>query len=80
MAVEAVQGDVTFPSELDVDIKELHPIKRQNYDELDLISIADWFDKIRYFFKYLWYPWDADKSETKISDWCAAHLSNRLQL
>ena len=79
MSVEAVQDDIYLPSLIDVPIIELHPIKNQNFNKLDLINVADWLDKCRYFFKYLWYPWDTEDN-MKMTDWCAAHLKNRLQL
>lgn len=75
----AVQEDILLPSVLDIPILELYPIKEQDYDKLNLMSIADWLDKYRYFFKYLWYPWDA-KDKVTMSDWCENHLKNRLQM
>lgn len=79
VTVKAVQDDIVLPSEVHVPIIELHPIKNQDYDEDDLLIIADWLDKCRYFYKYLWYPWDA-KINVKISEWCESHLANRLQM
>ncbi|KAL0274419.1 UNVERIFIED_CONTAM: hypothetical protein PYX00_006844 [Menopon gallinae] len=79
VTVKGVQDDIVLPSEISVHIIELHPIKDQDYDEDDLLIIADWLDKYRYFYKYLWYPWDA-KINVKVSEWCESHLTNRLQI
>ncbi|KAK6623217.1 hypothetical protein RUM43_009069 [Polyplax serrata] len=77
VSVVAVQEDIILPSALDVQVIELHPIADQEYDDIELRNTEDWLDKCRYFFRNLWYPWDA-KINVSFKDWCEKHLENRL--
>lgn len=76
--IVAVQDDIHLPERYDVPLIELYATKEQENSALDVAATAECIDKLRFFYNYLWMPWDNDDDET--SDWVASHLDARLRL
>ncbi|XP_008215276.1 protein nessun dorma isoform X1 [Nasonia vitripennis] len=76
--IVAVQDDIHLPDKYDVPLLELYPTKEQENTALDVVSTAECIDQLRFFYNYLWMPWDTDDDET--IDWVANHLETRLRL
>jgi len=60
-----------------VPLDELFPIKKQEYEGLNMTSTIVALDLLRFFYKHIWMPWDED---SECLDWPAQHLENRLHL
>jgi hypothetical protein len=76
--IVAVQDDIHLPKQYDVPLIELYPTKDQENSVLDIVATAKCIDQLRFFYNYLWMPWDVDEDE--ISDWVNNHLETRLRL
>lgn len=76
--IVAVQDDIHLPDKYDVPLLEIYPTKEQENTALDVVSTAECIDQLRFFYSYLWMPWDTDEDETR--DWVANHLETRLRL
>lgn len=75
--IVAVQDDIHLPEKHDVPLKELYPTKSQHYNSLDVEGTAACIDQLRFFYNYLWMPWDNDDDDTK--DWVTCHLESRIR-
>ncbi|XP_033209282.1 protein nessun dorma [Belonocnema kinseyi] len=76
--IVAVQDDIHLPEEYDVPLIELYATQVQENDALDMVGTANCIDELRFFYNYLWMPWDADDDDN--ADWVATHLEARLRL
>lgn len=76
--IVAVQDDIHLPEEYDVPLIELYATQVQENDALDMVGTANCIDELRFFYNYLWMPWDADDDDN--ADWVASHLEARLRL
>lgn len=76
--IVAVQDDIHLPEKYDVPLVELYPTRTQQNSALDVASTAECIDMLRFFYSFLWMPWDADDDE--ICDWFTNHLEIRLKL
>ncbi|KAL7304581.1 protein nessun dorma [Trichogramma pretiosum] len=76
--IVAVQDDIHLPETCDVPLKELYPTKEQGNIVLDIERTAECLDQLRFFYNYLWRPWDIDDDHS--IGWCEAHLEDRLRL
>ena len=76
--IVAVQDEIHLPEKYDVPLIELYPTKEQVNTVLDIGGTANCIDQIRFFFNYLWMPWDTDDDEN--CDWVTQHLETRVRL
>ncbi|XP_058792617.1 protein nessun dorma [Phymastichus coffea] len=76
--IRAVQDDIHLPFEYNVPLIELYPLKRNRDMLYHMDTIAECIDMLRFFYNFLWMPWDADDDET--CDWFRNHLDTRLTL
>ena len=76
--IVAVQDDIHLPEEYDVPLTELYVTQVQENDALDMVGTANCIDMLRFFYNYLWMPWDVDDDDNV--DWVAKHLEPRLRL
>ncbi|XP_015182736.1 PREDICTED: SHC SH2 domain-binding protein 1 [Polistes dominula] len=74
----AVQDEIHLPAKYDVPLIELYPTKSQPNNTLDMIGTSCCIDQLRFFYNYLWMPWDIDDDEN--SDWVTLHLESRIRL
>ncbi|XP_015592362.1 protein nessun dorma [Cephus cinctus] len=74
----AVQDEIHLPEKYDVSLTELYPTHNQEITSLDMVGTASCVDQLRFFFNYLWMPWDADDDDNM--DWVALHLESRIRL
>lgn len=51
----------------DVALIELYPTHNQENTALDMVGTASCLDQLRFFYKYLWMPWDIDDDDNV--DW-----------
>ncbi|XP_066991250.1 protein nessun dorma isoform X4 [Anabrus simplex] len=56
----------------------LYPTVTQNYKLMYVHETANFLDKLRFFYDYLWQPWDIEDDDKQ--DWATAHLEARLLL
>lgn len=76
--ITAVQDDIHLPEKYDVPLIELYPTQKQENKTLDMVGTASCIDQVRFFYNYLWMPWDLDDDEN--SDWVTLHLESRIRL
>lgn len=74
----AVQDDIHLLEKYDVPLIELYPTKKQENSAIDVARTAECIEQLRFFYNYLWMPWDADDDDTM--DWVTGHLEPRLNL
>ena len=73
-----VQDEIHLPEKYDVPLIELYPTVAQENSAIDVLTTAECIDQLRFFFTYLWMPWDKEDDES--SDWVTEHLEARLRL
>lgn len=76
--IVAVQDEISLPEKYDVPLIELYPTHEQENEVLDMIGTANCIDQLRFFFNYLWMPWDKDDDDN--TDWVTLHLEARIRL
>ncbi|KAK2576716.1 hypothetical protein KPH14_005372 [Odynerus spinipes] len=76
--ITAVQDEIHLPEKYDVPLIELYPTQKQENTALDMVGTASCIDQLRFFFNYLWMPWDTDDDEN--ADWVTLHLESRIRL
>ncbi|XP_043466203.1 protein nessun dorma-like [Leptopilina heterotoma] len=76
--IVAVQEEIHLPEKYDVPLIELYPTQHQDDIALDMIATANCIDQLRFFYNYLWMPWDHDDDDN--CDWTLSHLEPRLRL
>ena len=76
--IVAVQDDIHLPERCDVPLIELYPTQKQENSVLDVAATAECIDELRFFYSYLWMPWDLEDDDN--SDWVTHHLETRLRL
>lgn len=74
----AVQDDIHLPEKHDVPLIELYPTVSQKNTKLDIVGTAHCIDRLRFFYNYLWMPWDEEEDDN--SDWVEQHLEQRIRL
>ncbi|XP_057329723.1 protein nessun dorma [Microplitis mediator] len=74
----AVQDEIHLPEKYEVPLIELYPTKNQDNNALDVVGTAHCIDQLRFFYNYLWMPWDFDDDDNV--DWVTLHLETRLRL
>ncbi|XP_011268498.2 protein nessun dorma [Camponotus floridanus] len=70
--------DIHLPEEHEVPLIELYPTLNQKNKTLDIEGTAHCIDRVRFFYHYLWMPWDEDEDDDTI--WVKQHLESRLKL
>lgn len=79
MKVIAVQDEnVHLPERCSVPLIELYVTEEQENMALNFTETANCVDQLRFFYNYLWAPWDIDDDEN--IDWVDNHLIDRLRL
>lgn len=73
-----VQDDIHLPEKHNVKLIELYPTIKQKNPSLDILGTANCIERLRFFYNYLWMPWDEDEDEDL--DWVNQHLDQRLRL
>lgn len=76
--VVAVQDEIHLPEKCDVPLIELYPMHEQENQVLDVLTTSVCVDQLRFFYKYLWMPWDVDDDDN--ADWVERHLETRIRL
>ncbi|XP_043594178.1 protein nessun dorma [Bombus pyrosoma] len=76
--ITAVQDEIQLPEKYDVALIELYPTHNQENTALDMVGTASCLDQLRFFYKYLWMPWDIDDDDNV--DWVSVHLETRIRL
>lgn len=76
--ITAVQDEIHLPEKYDVQLVELYPTHTQENNVLDVVGTANCIDQLRFFFNYLWMPWDMDDDDN--TDWVSVHLETRIRL
>ncbi|XP_012270158.1 protein nessun dorma [Orussus abietinus] len=76
--ITAVQDEIHLPEKYDVPLIELYPTLRQENSALDMEGTSNCIDQLRFFFNYLWMPWDTDSDDNP--DWVSTHLEPRIRL
>ncbi|XP_014215719.1 protein nessun dorma [Copidosoma floridanum] len=77
--IVAVQDDdIHLPEHYDVPLIELYATREQENSVLDILATAECIDKLRFFYNYLWMPWDTDDDDN--IDWVSNYLEDRLRL
>ncbi|XP_011640603.1 protein nessun dorma [Pogonomyrmex barbatus] len=76
--ITAVQDDIQLPEKHEVPLIELYPTINQSNSSLDIVGTAHCVDRLRFFYNYLWMPWD-DEEDDDI-DWVEQHLEHRIRL
>ncbi|XP_033334782.1 SHC binding and spindle associated nessun dorma [Megalopta genalis] len=74
----AVQDEIHLPEKYDVPLVELYPTHKQENNALDMEGTASCIDQLRFFYNYLWMPWDIDDDDN--TDWVSVHLETRIRL
>lgn len=75
----AVQDDdIHVLEKYDFPLTELYPTCKQENTAMDMALTAECLDQLRFFYNYLWMPWDSDDDDTQ--DWVVNHLGVRLEL
>ncbi|XP_040581849.1 protein nessun dorma [Lepeophtheirus salmonis] len=64
-------------NEMVVPLMELYPIKNQ-LKEFNILSTATSLDQLRFFYNYIWKPWDVNDEVSE--DWVEEHLEFRINL
>ncbi|KAF3428278.1 hypothetical protein E2986_09146 [Frieseomelitta varia] len=76
--ITAVQDDIQLLDKYDIPLIELYPTHMQENNALDIVGTATCIDQLRFFYKYLWMPWDVDDDDDV--DWVSVHLETRIRL
>ncbi|XP_017879040.1 protein nessun dorma [Ceratina calcarata] len=76
--ITAVQDEIQLPDKCDVHLIELYPTLNQENTALDMVGTANCIDQLRFFYNYLWMPWDVDDDDDV--DWVSVHLETRIRL
>ncbi|XP_043287394.1 protein nessun dorma [Venturia canescens] len=77
--IVAVQDDeIHLPEKCDVPLAELYPTIAQENKVLDIYGTANCVEQLRFFYNYLWMPWDVDDDDN--ADWIVTHLEPRIRL
>ncbi|XP_012529742.1 protein nessun dorma [Monomorium pharaonis] len=76
--ITAVQDDIHLPEKHEVPLIELYPTIDQTNHSLDIVGTAHCVDRLRFFYNYLWMPWDEDEDDN--IDWVDQHLERRIRL
>ncbi|XP_070530508.1 protein nessun dorma isoform X4 [Cardiocondyla obscurior] len=76
--ITAVQDDIHLPEEHEVPLIQLYPTIEQKNHSLDIVGTAHCVDRLRFFYNYLWMPWDEDEDDN--IDWVEQHLERRIRL
>ncbi|XP_011870827.1 PREDICTED: SHC SH2 domain-binding protein 1 [Vollenhovia emeryi] len=76
--ITAVQDDIHLPEKHEVPLIELYPTIEQANHSLDIVGTAHCVDRLRFFYNYLWMPWDEDEDDN--IDWVEQHLERRIRL
>ncbi|KAG7207486.1 hypothetical protein KM043_009118 [Ampulex compressa] len=76
--IVAVQDEIHLPAKYNVPLIELYPTLNQGNDALDMIGTASCIDQLRFYYNYLWMPWDIDDDDS--ADWVTLHLETRIRL
>lgn len=76
--ITAVQDEIQLPDKCDVPLIELYPTLNQENTTLDMVGTANCIDQLRFFYNYLWMPWDVDDDDNV--DWVSVHLETRIRL
>lgn len=76
--ITAVQDDIHLPEKHEVPLVELYPTIDQQNHSLDIVGTAHCVDRLRFFYHYLWMPWDEDEDDD--IDWVEQHLERRIRL
>ncbi|OAD54316.1 SHC SH2 domain-binding protein 1 like protein B [Eufriesea mexicana] len=76
--ITAVQEEIQLPDKYDVPLIELYPTHNQENNVLDMVGTASCIDQLRFFYNYLWMPWDLDDDDN--IDWVSVHLETRIRL
>lgn len=76
--ITAVQDEIHLPDKYDVPLVELYPTHIQENNALDMVGTAGCVDQLRFFYNYLWMPWDTDDDDN--TDWVSVHLEIRIRL
>lgn len=76
--ITAVQDEIHLPEKYDVPLVELYPTHNQENTALDMVGTASCIDQLRFFYNYLWMPWDIDDDDN--TDWVSVHLETRIRL
>ncbi|XP_031849755.1 SHC binding and spindle associated nessun dorma isoform X2 [Nomia melanderi] len=76
--ITAVQDEIHLPEKYDVPLIELYPTHNQENNALDMVGTASCIDQLRFFYNYLWMPWDIDDDDN--TDWVSVHLETRIRL
>lgn len=76
--ITAVQEEIQLPDKYDVPLIELYPTHNQENNALDMVGTASCIDQLRFFYNYLWMPWDLDDDDN--IDWVSVHLETRIRL
>ncbi|XP_020286510.1 protein nessun dorma [Pseudomyrmex gracilis] len=74
----AVQDDIHLPEAHEVPLIELYPTISQTNTKLDIVGTAHCIDRLRFFYNYLWMPWDEEEDDN--TDWVEQHLEQRIRL
>ncbi|KAG5900727.1 hypothetical protein JTB14_038245 [Gonioctena quinquepunctata] len=76
--VLAVQDDICIPEKHRVPLIQLWPTSGQDKTiALSLMQTAEMLDMMRFFYLYLYMPWDREDDDTQ--DWKEKHLESRLK-
>jgi len=70
--------NIHLPEKHEVPLIELYPTLNQKDNTLDVEGTAHCIDRVRFFYNYLWMPWDEDEDDDTI--WVKQHLESRLKL
>nr|XP_012151125.1 PREDICTED: SHC SH2 domain-binding protein 1 homolog B [Megachile rotundata]XP_012151126.1 PREDICTED: SHC SH2 domain-binding protein 1 homolog B [Megachile rotundata] len=76
--ITAVQDEIHLPEKYDVPLVELYPTLKQENIALDMVGTSSCIDQLRFFYNYLWMPWDIDDDDN--ADWVSVHLETRIRL
>lgn len=77
--VKAVlDNNIHLPEKHEVPLIELYPTISQKNRTLDIEGTAHCVDRVRFFYHYLWMPWDEEEDDDTI--WVKQHLESRLKL
>ncbi|CAL1681571.1 unnamed protein product [Lasius platythorax] len=77
--VKAVlDNNIHLPEKHEVPLIELYPTISQKNRTLDIEGTAHCVDRVRFFYHYLWMPWDEEEDDD--TTWVKQHLESRLKL
>ncbi|CAH1105684.1 unnamed protein product [Psylliodes chrysocephalus] len=74
----AFQNDVNIPEKMWVPLVQIWPTEDQDKSiDLNLMETANSLDMLRFFYLYVFMPWDRDEDDNQ--DWKDKHLESRLR-